>query len=73
MDSVVYIPLLCALLLAASAPLVARSAPPRLGSAMFVAVALVAALAANAALVILVGARLIDAAPLATVLGWQDV
>ena len=71
MGSVVYIPLLCALALAASAPAIARSAPPRLGSAMLVPVALGAALAADAALVILVGARLIDAAPLAAVLGWR--
>jgi hypothetical protein len=34
MDSVVYIPLLCALALAAGAPAIARSAPPRLGSAI---------------------------------------
>jgi Zn-dependent protease with chaperone function len=71
MDSVVYIPLLCALVLAAGAQLIAWSAPPQLGSAMLVAVALAAALAADAALVILVGARLIDAAPLAAALGWR--
>ncbi|MCW3015049.1 MAG: peptidase [Solirubrobacterales bacterium] len=70
MGSVVYIPLLCALALAAGAPAIARSAPPRQGSAMLVAAAFGAALAADVALVILVGARLIDAAPLATVLGW---
>jgi hypothetical protein len=71
MDSVVYIPLLCALALAAGAPAIARSAPPRPGSTMLVVVALGAALAADAALAILVGARLIDAAPLAAVLGWR--
>jgi Zn-dependent protease with chaperone function len=71
MDSVVYIPLLCALVLAAGAPVIARCAPPRHGSAMLVPVALGAALAADAALAILVGARLIDAAPLAAVLGWR--
>jgi len=71
MGSVVYIPLLCALALAAGAPAIARSSPPRLGSAMLVPVALGAALAADAALMILVGARLIDAAPLAAVLGWR--
>jgi beta-lactamase regulating signal transducer with metallopeptidase domain len=68
---VVYIPLLCALVLAAGAPAIARWAPPRLGSAVLVPVALGAALAADAALVILVGARLIDAAPLAAALGWR--
>ena len=56
MDSVVYIPLLCALALAACAPAIATSAPPRLGSAMLVAAALGAALAADAALAILVAA-----------------
>src|SRR4051812_18910496 len=71
MDSVVYIPLLCALALAAGAPAIATSAPPRLGSAMLVAAALGAALAADAALAILVGAKLIDAAPLAAVFGWR--
>lgn len=71
LGSVVYIPLLCALALAAGAPAIARSSPPRLGSAMVVPVALGAALAADAALMILVGARLIDAAPLAAVLGWR--
>jgi hypothetical protein len=71
MDSVVYIPLLCALALAVGAPAIARGTPPRLGSAMLVAVALAAALAADTALVVLVGARLIDAAPLAAVLGWR--
>jgi hypothetical protein len=71
MRSVVYIPLLCALVLAAGAPAIARWAPPRLGSAVLVPVALGAALAADAALVILVGARLIDAAPLAAALGWR--
>jgi Peptidase family M48 len=71
MDSVVYIPLVCALTLAAGAPMIARWAPPRFGSAMLVPVALGAALAADAALAILVCARLIDAAPLAAVLGWR--
>jgi hypothetical protein len=71
MDSVVYIPLVCALVLAAGAPVIARSAAPRLGSALLVAVALAAALAADAALAILVGAWLINAAPVATLLGWR--
>ena len=71
MRVVVYIPLLCALALAAGVPAIARFAPPRLGSAVLVGVALGVALAADAALVILVGARLIDAAPLAALLGWH--
>jgi hypothetical protein len=71
MGSVVYIPLVCALALAAGAPAIARAAPPRRGSAMLVAAALGAALAADAALGVLVGARLIDAAPLAAILGWR--
>jgi Zn-dependent protease with chaperone function len=71
MGTVVYIPLVCALALAAGAPAIARWAPPRLGSALLMPVALATALGADAALVVLVGARLIDAAPLAAVLGWR--
>jgi len=72
MGWVVYIPLLCALALA-SAPRRSpcRHTAPAWVPAMLVPVALAAALAADAALVILVGARLIDAAPLAAVLGWR--
>jgi beta-lactamase regulating signal transducer with metallopeptidase domain len=71
MRTVVYIPLVCALALAVGVPAIVRSAPPRLGAAVLVTVALGVALAADAALVILVGARLIDAAPLASLLGWR--
>jgi hypothetical protein len=69
--SVVYIPLLCALALGVGARAIARFVPPRVGSATLVAAALSAALAADAALIVLVGARLIDSAPLAAILGWR--
>jgi Zn-dependent protease with chaperone function len=71
MGLVVYLPLLCALALAAGAPVIARRSPPRLGAATLVPVALAAALAADAALTVLVGARLLDADALAHVLGWR--
>jgi Zn-dependent protease with chaperone function len=71
MRLVVYVPLLCALALAAGAPVIARRAPPRLGAATLVPVALAAALAADAALMVLVGARLLDADVLAPLLGWR--
>jgi hypothetical protein len=71
MSGVFYVPLVCALALAAAATQVARRAPPKPGSAMLVAAALVVALAADAALGVLVGARLLDAAPVAALLGWR--
>jgi Zn-dependent protease with chaperone function len=71
MRLIVYVPLLCALALAAGAPAIARRAPPRLGAATLIPAALAAALAVDAALLFLVGARLLDADPLARVLGWR--
>lgn len=71
MRFVVYVPLLCALALAATAPLIARRAPPRPGSVTLVAVALAVALSSDVALGVLVGTRLIDAAPLAALLNWR--
>jgi Zn-dependent protease with chaperone function len=65
------VPLLCALALAAGAPHVARRAPPRPGSATLVVVALAVALAADVALGVLAGARLLDLAPLAALLHWR--
>jgi Peptidase family M48 len=66
-----YVPLFCALAFAAGAPAVARRAAPRSGSATLVATALTVALATDAALGVLVGARLLDAAPIATLFGWR--
>jgi hypothetical protein len=68
MSLVFYAPLLCALALAATATKIARRASPRLGSAALVAAALASATAADTALGTLVGARLLDAAPLAALL-----
>ncbi|MDP9347162.1 MAG: M48 family metalloprotease [Actinomycetota bacterium] len=68
---VVYVPLVCALALAAGAPQIARRASPRPGSATLVAVALAVALAADIALAVLAGARLLDVAPLAKLLHWR--
>jgi Peptidase family M48 len=66
-----YLPLLCALALAAAAPTIARRAAPRPSSAALVAAALASAIAADVALGALVGARLLDAAPLAALLRWR--
>jgi Zn-dependent protease with chaperone function len=71
MSVVFYVPLLCALALAVGAAAVARRASPKQGSAILVAAALAVALAADAALGVLVGARLLDAAPVAALLGWR--
>jgi Zn-dependent protease with chaperone function len=71
MSVVFYVPLLCALALAAGATEIARRASPKPGSVMLVAVALTVALAADVALGVLVGARLLDAAPVASLLGWR--
>jgi hypothetical protein len=71
MSVVFYVPLLCALALAAGTSEVARRASPKAGSIMLVASALTVGLAADAALSVLVGARLLDAAPVAALLGWR--
>jgi hypothetical protein len=68
---VVYLPLLCALALAAGAPQIARRLPPRPGSATLAAVALAIALATDVALGVLAGARLLDVAPLAALMHWR--
>jgi Peptidase family M48 len=71
MPLVDYVPLLCALALAAGAPQIARRASPRPGSATLVVVALAVALAADVALGALAVARLMDFAPLAALLHWR--
>jgi hypothetical protein len=71
MSLVLYVPLLCAVALAAAASDLARRASPQVGATTVVAGALTVALAADTALGVLVGARLLDAAPLATLLGWR--
>jgi Zn-dependent protease with chaperone function len=71
MSVVFYVPLVCALALAGGAGEVARRASPKAGSAMLVASALTVSVAADAALSALVGARLLDAAPVAALLGWR--
>lgn len=71
MGVLVYVPLLCALGLAAGAPQIARRAPSRKGSATLVVVALAVALATDVALAVLAGARLLDVAPLAVLLHWR--
>ncbi|MEA2281828.1 MAG: hypothetical protein QOK21_2435 [Solirubrobacteraceae bacterium] len=63
--------LLCAVALAVGAREIGRRASPRLGSAALVAAALTVAVAADAALAVLIGARLLDVAPLAGLLGWR--
>jgi Zn-dependent protease with chaperone function len=67
-----YIPLLCALSLAASAPHLGRSTKPKLAAITLAATALTVGLAADLALGLLVGARLLDAAPVASPLGWRS-
>lgn len=69
--TVVYVPLVCALALAVGAPIVARRVSPASGCATLVPVALAVAIAADVALAVLVGARLLDVAPLAAFLHWR--
>jgi hypothetical protein len=71
MNAVLYLPLLCAVALAVGSSEVGRRASPKLGSAVLLGAALAVALAADTALAVLVGARLLDAAPLAALLGWH--
>lgn len=71
MSAEFYIPLLCAIGLAAAAGPLGRRGAPRLAAATLVAVALTVAVAADIALGVLVSARLLDAAPLAELLGWH--
>ena len=71
MSLVFYVPLVCALALAGGSTEIARRASPRHGSAALVASALTVAVAADTALGVLVGSRLLDAAPLAALLGWR--
>ena len=70
MNVFLYTPLLCAIALALCADLIITRAPPRSGSATLIAAALTVAVAADIGLVVLVAARLLDAAPLATLLAW---
>lgn len=65
-----FAPLLCALALAACSAEVARRVPAARGAAVLVVAGLLAAASADLALAILVGARLLDAAPVAELLGW---
>ena len=67
----VAVTLLCAVALAAGANAIARRASPRAGAIALVVAAITTALTADGAVAILVGARLLDAAPLATALGWR--
>lgn len=69
--TVVYVPLVCALALAAGAPIIARRVSPASGCATLVSVALAVAIAADVALGVLAGARLLDVAPLAALLHWR--
>ena len=62
--------LLCAVALAGTSADVGLRAASRAGATILIAGSLTAALAADAALAVLVGARLLDAAPAAAVLGW---
>jgi peptidase M48-like protein len=71
MGVVVYVPLVCAAALAAGGRRIARRLSPRPGSATLVVVVLAVALAADVALCVLVGARLLDVAPLAALLHWR--
>jgi Peptidase family M48 len=71
MNVVFYVPLLCALAVALAASRIARRASPRAGSTALVAAALASAAAADVALGALVGARLLDAEPLAALLRWR--
>jgi hypothetical protein len=71
MGLVVYLPLACALALAAGAPRIAHRVPSRPGSVTLVAGALAVALSADVALGVLVGARLLGVAPLAALLHWR--
>jgi hypothetical protein len=71
MDSVVYVPLLCAVALAVGAPRIAVRLPPSRGALTLVIVALAVAIAADVALGVLAAARLLDAAPLAELLHWR--
>jgi hypothetical protein len=66
-----YLPLLAAFALAAAAGGIARRASPRPGATALVAAALVAAIAADIALAVLVGVRMLDAAPVAELLRWR--
>ena len=69
MTWVASIPVLCAVLLAAGAAAgVGRRSAPRAGATVLVAASLTAAVAIDAALGVLVGARLLDAAPVASLL-----
>jgi Zn-dependent protease with chaperone function len=71
MNVAFYAPLLCALALAGAATTIARRASPGPGSAALVVAALATAIAADVALGSLVGARLLDAEPLAALLRWR--
>jgi hypothetical protein len=71
MSLVAWVPLLCAVTLAAAAARIAHRAPPGPGSATLVAGALAVAVAADVALGVLASARLLDFAPLAALLHWR--
>ena len=70
MNAVIYAPLACAAAFAMAAGAVAQRSSPQRGAATLIAAALTVAVAADIALGVLVGARLIDVAPLAALLGW---
>jgi Peptidase family M48 len=73
MSWIASIPLVCSILLAAGAAAgVGRRSAPRAAATVLVAASLTAAVAIDAALGALVGARLLDAAPLASLLHWRS-
>ena len=71
MSIAVSIPLLCAVALAAGATMIGRRVSPKAGAAILPAAALIVAVAADTALAVLIGARLLDVAPLAALLNWR--